>query len=80
MRNPGEEARNKGKRKTPLPPGGGAAGRARQFEIERGIGSQEDAEGEPDESSQAGGGDDDAGEAQGAEGGRAPANRRAPRE
>ena len=36
MRNPGE-SRNKGGRKSPRPSGGGAAGRARQYQQERGL-------------------------------------------
>ena len=64
MRNPGEQAQNKGKRKTPLPPGGGAAGRAHQFEIERGVEGHGNVESEPDESPRAGGGDEQRGDEQ----------------
>ena len=65
MRNPGEQAQNKGKRKTPTPPGGGAAGRAHQFEIERGVEGHGDAESEPDESSCEAGKGEQKGEATG---------------
>lgn len=49
-----KELEKKGKRKTPPMPGGGAAGRLHQYELERGLDQSDHDKQSPDESNKKG--------------------------